>query len=187
MSFDRKAFVRKYLPYQQFVLYSPLEREKAAARLQSAVSAPMTLFERLSPSWEGYQTLFIGEAMGYSFHIYRNIRNRNSWLPVADGWIAADGLRSKVQVTLRLHGSTLVFQVIWFGFLLLFAVLNLLAMLLPDQFVTESASGPMMGMIAALGMVTFGYVVMRMAFGIEAKIAREKLIEIFDAEDWEWV
>src|ERR1700690_4052606 len=97
-----------------------------------AIQPPYVLEDRLrslvreEPSWrELFQRIwkrgeppgppFIGWVRDGSFKLHRDIRYRNSFLPVVHGRIVPADIGTRIQVTMSIHPLVAVFLAIWFG------------------------------------------------------------------------
>jgi hypothetical protein len=58
---------------------------------------------------------FLGVVQDESFKIRRDIRYRNSFLPILRGRLTAHGLGTRVSVTMALHPLVAIFMGVWLG------------------------------------------------------------------------
>lgn len=58
---------------------------------------------------------FIGTVEGSAFHIRRDIRYRNSFLPRVHGQVAASRLGTRIDITMSLHPLVTIFMLFWLG------------------------------------------------------------------------
>lgn len=103
---------------------------------------------------------FIGTVRDNSFKVRRDIRGRNSSLPMIRGQLTSTPTGTKIRVTMFLHPLAALFMVVWLGFVGRGAWLN--------------RSGPP---ILQWGMLVFGCVLIAVGF-IPEVITAKRLITI---------
>jgi hypothetical protein len=156
------------LPSRRLVLHTPLTPDQAAQALQGDLVEKRGWAERLSRSGGGG---FVGRVTGTVFECQRDINYRNSFLPQLKGAFTPDAERggSRVTLVLALHPLVAAFMYAWLGFVLLIGVPMAIATLSDAK--SGDGGGQVMGGLIPLGMLVFGLVLPRLAFGYEAKQA----------------
>ncbi len=156
----------RLLPYERLELRSPLGPDEAAARLTAAVAARRWSFKAPPEPFTGW-------VRGRQFEVMRTIRYRNSFLPVVTGEIAPDAAGARIRVVMRLHLAVAAFMIVWFGFVLTFAVAAVVSML------RHSPDAPGYTFLAVpAAMAAFGYGLVSLGFWPEVRKARTLLAEI---------
>src|SRR5580692_4187355 len=109
------------MPYYSFHLNVPAQPGVVAERIRRIVSPAPTFWETLGSSWKRPRapgSAFLGSVENLSFKIRRNIQYRNSFLPIIWGKIVPSPSGSRVNVFMYMHPFSLVFMLVWFGFLI---------------------------------------------------------------------
>jgi YD repeat-containing protein len=109
------------MPYYSFHLNVPAQPGVVAERIRRIVSPTPTFWETLGSSWKRPRapgSAFLGSVENLSFKIRRNIQYRNSFLPIIWGKIVPSPSGSRVNVFMYMHPFSLVFMLVWFGFLI---------------------------------------------------------------------
>lgn len=90
------------LPRKQFDLASPLDPAEALRALSDGTKPPQkrTLSMHLTHPPDGK---FQGSITENRFEIWRDIRYRNSFLPLAHGEVVAAGSGSTIHIEMRMH------------------------------------------------------------------------------------
>ena len=113
---------------------------------------------------------FIGEVDTAGFKVVSNISYRNSFLPIIQGSVRAEGSRSVITIKMRMHWFVSVFSAIWLGFVTLFMLAVVLMLVVESDFSLLCGSG---------GMMLFGQLLIRGGFYIPAKKALKRMKELF--------
>jgi len=111
------------MPLYSFHLSVPAQPEVVAERIRRVVAPAPTFWGTLTSSWQrprGPSAPFLGSVDNLTFQIRRNIQYRNSFLPMIRGKINSTPTGSSVNVFMYMHPFSLIFMLIWFGFLVLF-------------------------------------------------------------------
>ena len=102
------------MPFYRCELAANLTAESAMARIRAMITP------RPSP-WNGFQRSFtipifpfIGTVEGDRFRVRRDIRYRNSFLPIVLGRVRTVPTGVRVGVTMFLHPTVAVFMLVWF-------------------------------------------------------------------------
>lgn len=148
------------IPFDRFVIESPLAPARAAAELASNVEPRQWIRFRRGAS------AFEGEVWETDFRISRMIGYNNAFLPRIHGGFERSPHGTRVSGTMRLHPFVLVFIAVWSGMAILIGFSNM-------------AQGPLTPLaLAPVGMIAFMWALVCGAFTIEARIARRRLAEI---------
>jgi YD repeat-containing protein len=110
------------MAFYSFQLSVPAQPDVVAERIRRVVSSAPTFWGTLASSWKRPQapsSPFLGSVENLTFRIRRNIQYRNSFLPMIRGKINPTPTGSRVNVFMYMHPFSLVFMLIWFGFLVL--------------------------------------------------------------------
>lgn len=121
LDIGRRSGIRKdedKMPFYRFHIDSPLHAPIVLMRLRTIMRDKpgfWKLFkESLGNPPEGSQ-YFIGKVEGYAFHMQRDIRSRNSFLPQVRGSVNQTITGSRVLITMYLHPFVAVFMLFWLG------------------------------------------------------------------------
>jgi hypothetical protein len=153
-------------PFRDFVIESPLAREVAVRELGKAV-VPRRYFRMSKP-----EQPFEGEVRADGFRLFRIIRYRNSFLPLIVGRFENAPYGSHVRITMRPIWLVVAVWIAWMGFAIFAAILGLFA---PPRGAGDSRA---LALAVVAGLVSFGYLLASIAFGIEARKARVLLTGI---------
>ena len=108
------------MPFYSFHLSVPAQPDVVAERVRRVVSPAPTFWGTLATSWKRPQSSgspFLGSVEYLSFKIRRNIHYRNSFLPLIQGKIIPTPTGSRLDVFMYMQPFSLIFMLIWFGFL----------------------------------------------------------------------
>ena len=108
------------MPFYSFHLSVPAQPDVVAERIRRVVSPAPTFWGALGTSWKRPRpsgSPFLGTVENLSFKIRRNIQYRNSFLPLIRGKIIPTPTGSRLDVFMYMHPFSLIFMLIWFGFL----------------------------------------------------------------------
>lgn len=133
-----------------------------AERLRAVVGEPPSFGESFRMPWspgDPASPPFIGTVRDESFRIRRDIRRRNSFLPLIWGRILATPLGTRVNVIMFIHPMVAIFIAFWFGMVGKFILADNSPLLVP------------------LGMLLFGVVLTAWGFFPEAIKARRVITE----------
>jgi hypothetical protein len=84
------------IPYKKITFQSKLKPSEIVSRLQTVTSRSFWY------KWAPKDKDFVGSVSEDSFRIHRNIRNRNTYLPVLTGEVLAENEGSQIVVTMSL-------------------------------------------------------------------------------------
>lgn len=160
------------MPYYRCQLRTTLGTAEVIERLRAMCRDEPSFGQSLKEGfwWRAAGTPpFIGSVADTSFTMRRDIRYRNSFLPVVRGQLTPRASGTVVDVTMRMHVATTVFMVVWFGFLGL-------------AIAATVAGGDVTEVRFPLGIFAIGGVLTCGAFYAEAWKARRMLCESIEAE-----
>jgi len=107
-----------------------------------------------------------GDVKGSRFKVYRSIKYRNSFLPVAVVEVNSDSKGSITKITLRMHVFVTLFITLWLSMTLLAGIVFL-----------YKSTGVLA--FAPFGMFIFGYLLMQTCFWIEVPKIKSLLHQCF--------
>lgn len=113
------------MPFYRFEIEVNAPPPAVVERLRRIVRGKLSFRESLRQSFPFNQAegaLFIGSVMDDCFKMRRNIRYRNSFLPIIRGRIASYGVGTRVSVTMFLHPIVAIFMIFWLGMIASVAV-----------------------------------------------------------------
>ena len=104
----------------RFTFAVSMPQPQAVARLQALVGPPRSFLEEVKRSLTSQRKAsppFIGTIEADSFRIRRDIRYRNSFLPLIRGRVTSTPTGAQIHVTMSLHPAVVVFLLVWVGVL----------------------------------------------------------------------
>lgn len=103
------------MPIYRFQLKTPLSKNEVIARIQRIVRKKSGFLQSLKEFYSGRKgsAVFIGDVAEDSFHLYRNISYRNSFLPRVNGSLIATADGTEVLVRMHLHPVVAIFILFW--------------------------------------------------------------------------
>jgi len=104
------------MPYYHFVINAHAPHQVVTERLRSVHKTPRELAALPEPSRRELVTPFVGYVKEDSFSLKRNIRYRNSFLPLIRGRIVSTETGTQVKVTMFMHPVVAVFMAFWLWF-----------------------------------------------------------------------
>ena len=160
------------MPFYRFKLEVRLTTQAAMARIKELVAPPRTFFAEIKRGFSSggdASPPFIGKVEEDSFRVRRDIRYRNSFLPLVWGRINSVPMGTHISVTMYLHPIVAAFMLFWFFGVGAGALAFLNAPLGKDQW--ES--------FVPVGMLVFGVALVFGGFFPEAVKARHLLEQAF--------
>ena len=106
------------MPFYRFEIDVNAPPPVVVERLRAIVRGKLSFWESVRQSFPFNQAEgppFIGSVQDDSFKMRRNIRYRNSFLPMIRGTIASYGVATRVSVTMFLHPIVAIFMIFWLG------------------------------------------------------------------------
>jgi hypothetical protein len=106
------------VPFYRFQIDVNASPPVVVERLRSIVRDKPTFGESLRKMWsfdKPASTPFIGSVQDESFKIRRDIRYRNSFLPIIWGRVTQNGVGVRVYVTMFIHPIMALFMIFWLG------------------------------------------------------------------------
>jgi hypothetical protein len=156
----------KFLPFDNFKIYSSLSYDEVRQVLDEEVE-PRKGF-MLSGIFNTSDKPFRGEVFENTFKIFRNIRYKNSFLPIIKGKVSDNYPGTVIEINMRMVIFVYIFMAVWIT-----GVSAALIFTLREAFVAS---------IIPLAMLVFAYLVMIVAYRYEAGKAKKFLNEIFKAQ-----
>ena len=104
------------MPFYRFHVDTPEPPPVVAEKLKAIIGASPGFWESFSMGWrrrDPSSPPFIGSVQGNSFNMRRDIRYRNSFLPVIRGRAESEGIGTRVSVTMFLHPLVAGFMALW--------------------------------------------------------------------------
>lgn len=105
------------MPLFWFHVDTPDTPQAVMVRIQLIVGTPPGWIESIWQVWrqkDDSAPPFVGSVNDSSFKIQRDIRYRNSFLPIIRGRVIAPGLGSRVAVLMHIHPLAALFMGLWF-------------------------------------------------------------------------
>jgi hypothetical protein len=164
--------IKKYLPFEKFTLTTKLSATELHNRLSKNVgfnSAFSDLFYKSGPEMP-----YFGKVEAENFKIRRNIRYRNSFLPVISGQVSSFAGKTTIDIKMRLSIYAIVFVSVWLGGVSLFCIGALVLSFMRSQVVFL----PMIGI--SFAMLIFGCQLTSYGFKKESKISKEFLADLLE-------
>jgi len=104
------------MPIYRFTVDARVSKQEAAARIRRLIREPRGFLESVRHSFgssSGVEPPFLGKIDGDSFRVRRDIRYRNSFLPLVWGRISSVPAGTQVSVTMFLHPLVTAFVLFW--------------------------------------------------------------------------
>jgi len=103
------------MPIYRFKIEARLTSQATIARIKEMVGPRRSFLEQ--GFWAGGDARppFIGKVEGDSFRVRRDIRYRNSFLPLIWGRITNQPMGTRVSVTMYIHPIVALFMLVWFS------------------------------------------------------------------------
>lgn len=171
--------IKKYLPFENYVLTSKLSIEEVTRRLADNIE-PKKSF-RFSGFNKSSNKPYEGQILGDTFIISRIINYRNSFLPIITGHISTFLGKTQINVKQRPVTFVLIFISLWLGIVGLACLEIILAGLFQFRHVLQIGFSPML--LIPFGMFLFGCLLTTLAFKAESKKSKEFLERLFDGQE----
>jgi len=159
--------IKKILPYDSFIMRTPLSRQEVAKRLKTHTEERRAF--RLTPV---HSEAFEGEVDESSFSINRIAHFNKSIYPVVEGAIESTMHSTAIKIKIYPNLFSILFATVWFGFIIVFIVWNLISQ--PLRNIPQ--------LILPLFMAIAAGVMINWSFWPETKIMKSKFIEILSAK-----
>jgi hypothetical protein len=159
--------IKTFIPYDSFIMRTPLSRQEVAKRLKTHTEERKSF--RLA---QVHSESFEGEVDDSSFSINRIAHFNKSIYPVVEGDIESTTLGTAIKIKIYPNLFSILFAAVWFGFLALFIVWNLISQ--PLRNIPQ--------LVLPLFMAIAAGVMINWSFWPEAKIIKTKIIEILSAK-----
>jgi len=169
--------LKKYLPYENYILTSSLNKEEITNRLQENVSLKYySTFQKKQNTIS--EKPYEGTIDENKFLINRVIDYRNSFLPVISGEITSKLSGSEIHIKMQLNTFTKIFISIWLGIISLVCIGMTFALIINFSKIANQEFRP--ASLIPFGMLAFGLLLTILSFKAESsksKIFLEKLLE----------
>jgi hypothetical protein len=158
---------------RRVLLRSPYHPTEVRHRLRGCTRAPIGLARIFKGDFSAMTTRadFVGGVGEDHFDIRRDIRYRNSFLPLIAGNIAPDGDGTRIELVFGLHTLVAIFILIWLGFAVFIAI-----MLIADR--PDDAPW---ALLMPCAMFLLGAILTTGCYFPEERIAKSKLCALLDA------
>ena len=106
------------MPFYRFQIDVNASPHVVAERLRAIVRDKPKFRESLRTMWwsgDPVSVPFVGSVQDESFELRRDIRYRNSFLPMIRGHITPNGVGTRVCVTMFIHPLVALFMIFWLG------------------------------------------------------------------------
>jgi hypothetical protein len=171
--------LKKYLPFENYVMTSKLSVEEVKRRLADNIEPKKSL--RLSVFNRGSNKPYEGQILGDTFTISRIINYRNSFLPVITGHISTFLGKTQINVKMRPVTFVLIFISLWLGIVGLACLGIILVGLIQFKQVLQNGFSPMI--LIPFGMFLFGCLLITLAFKAESKKSKKFLEQLFEGQE----
>jgi hypothetical protein len=164
------------LPWETFVIETPLNKDKVIAELKNNIE-PEKVFRRWNQPGAKKFEGFLAED---GFEITKLINYKNSFNPVIRGRVESSGDVTRLTVKLRLPVVVLGFMIVWFGGLASISLAQFAGPYLGSYFSlfsNENAISFPMALVPP-GMLLFGYAIMMGGYLHESKAIKNTLTKI---------
>jgi len=154
-----------FIPYNQFVIETPLPVEKVVEALSQVVQP-----KRFWPNpFSEDRKQFEGWVTKDGFRVVRNIYYLNSFIPLIKGRFGSSDSGTRIIITMVTHP----FVILTFG--LVFAFFG--------YFLFTFLMGLISGIFAIIGCLALAYTVYTLAFKRESALDRKSLVKLFSNQD----
>lgn len=171
--------LKKYLPFENYVLTSKLSVEEIKRRLADNIEPKKSL--RLSIFNSGSSKPYEGHILGDTFTMSRIINYRNSFLPVITGHISTFLGKTQINVKMRPVTFVLVFISLWLGIVGLVCLGIILVGLIQFKKVLQNGFSPMI--LIPFAMFLFGCLLTTLAFKAESRKSKKFLHRMFEGQE----
>ena len=142
--------------------------EKYEIRSKKSIDELCALIDQSCESW-GYSFSatnkpLLGKRQDKTFKLYRTIKYRNSFLPIAFGEIFEENGTSVIKITLKMNIFVMFFMLFWLSFILFGAISTL-------------SKGQGIVVLFPLGMFLFGYLMVQGGFWFEVPKLKKLIYE----------
>jgi len=169
--------LKKYLPYENYILTSSINKEEIISRLQENISIKYhTAFQKKQNTI--CEKPYEGTINENNFLIHRVIDYRNSFLPIISGEITSKLTGSEIHIKMQLNKFTRIFISLWLGIIFLVCIGMTVALIVNFSKIANQEFR-LAGLIP-FGMLVFGLLLTILGFKTESaksKIFLEELLE----------
>ena len=171
--------IRKYLPYENFIISSRLPLAEVRKRLADNVQPKRTF--RLTAFGNSHGKPYEGQIFADSFSISRIINYKNSFLPVVNGQISTFLGKTEIHVKMRVPTSVLIFTLLWLGIVGLVCLGIIIMGIIQFNTIAQNGFSPMI--LIPFVMFLFGCILTSAAFKAESKRSRQFLERLWEAQE----
>jgi hypothetical protein len=154
-----------FIPYNQFVIETPLPAEKVMEKLSQVVQP-----KRFRPNaFSDDRKQFEGCVTKDRFRVVRNIYYLNSFIPLIKGRFASSDSGTRIIITMATHPFViLTFGLVFafFGYFLFTFLMKLIS-----------------GIFVVIGCLALAYTICTLAFKRESALDRKFLVKLFSEQD----
>lgn len=155
--------IKRFLPVEKYQIHTKLSVEEVKERVSSL------LFSDYS-----------GSLNGNVFKMNRSIKYQNSFLPDIKGTITVYAGKTEIDVSMTMNLFVRIFMIVYLSLLSIPSLIILLALVRRLLHFYFKGLSPFI--IIPIGMLIVGYLLMMVAFKLEARKSKKDLNKIFRAE-----
>lgn len=156
-----------------------VESKRSVSELLEKLNSEVYLDNFSLFKWIRTEKSFVGLLKKDGFKVYRRIKYRNSFRPIAEGRMSPGMQGTRIDITMKLIPFASTFMLIWLGFALFMLLLSLTVLL----FAPEQADSKVASIVIPLIMVAGGFCGMHLAFNMERKKTEEALNRLLEVEN----
>jgi hypothetical protein len=163
--------MNKYLPSENIILKTKLNKEQAISKLNENIEAEKSF--GFGAHNHNYSKPYIGQINGNSFEVKRAISYRNSFLPIIKGEVLSESDSIKVSLNMKPHSFVVAFMALWLSGAAFGCIVSTFA-LFTQEFTPF--------FLIPFGMLIFGIALILVAFKAESAISKKDFVKILEAE-----
>lgn len=172
--------LKKYLPYENYILVSSLDNNEIKSRLQEHINLKYyTAFQKTQNNTS--EKPYEGNIIENKFSINRVIEHRNSFLPLITGEITSKLTGSEIHIKMQLNKFTKIFISLWLGFVFFFCIAMLIVFIVNFSEISNQQFRP--GSLIPFGMLVFGLLLTILSFKAESSKSKIFLQELFEGKE----
>lgn len=172
--------IRKYLPFEKYVLKTTLSEEEVRRRLVANVEIRSALLNSLRWS-SSHSKPYEGKFDGNTFKVSRIINYKNSFIPVIEGRISTFLNTTEIHIKMRLHTFVKVFTIIWLSGVSVGCIAAASATV--EELNKNKRPESLPFMFIPFLMLAFGGVLFTVPFKIESKRSRKFFKDLLEGEE----
>lgn len=172
--------LKKYLPYENYILVSSLDNDEIKSRLQENINLKYyTAFQKTKNNTS--EKPYEGNIIENKFSINRVIEYRNSFLPLITGEITSKLTGSEIHIKMQLHKFTRIFISLWLGFVSLICVIMIIVLIVTFSKISSQEFKP--ASLIPFGMLAFGFLLTILSFKAESSKSKVFLKVLFEGKE----